>query len=136
MNINQLEYVPGTWVFYNNPTHQFHGMMFQVSHLIPMKGLDNVRNHKGFGLAYGARSIEAAHSELVKRGTPEAKPFETGSYQVQAKTRTVGASPALGAPYNAHEGHEIVENYAGGKPFKFCRDCKKEVNNGTSETES
>jgi hypothetical protein len=26
-----------------------------------------------------------------------------------------------------HSGHEIVENYAGGKAFKYCRNCKTEV---------
>jgi len=132
MNNNNLEYVPGTWVFYNNPQHHFHGMMFQVSQLIPIKGLDSARNHKGFFLAYGGRSIEAAHSEMVKRGTPEAKSFETGEYQTLP--RKVGAHPALAAPYNSHENHEVVTNYAGGTPFEFCRDCKEEVINGTPKT--
>lgn len=143
MNSNNLEYVPGTWVFYNNPNHHFHGMMFQVAQLIPMKGLDNVKDHKGFALTYGARSIEASHSEMVKRGTPEAKPFETGAYQLNnapnfMKQAEVAAKMATPGPeevvvhVNAHEGHDVVENYAGGKPFKFCRDCKEEVIDGTS----
>jgi hypothetical protein len=28
---------------------------------------------------------------------------------------------------NTHEGHEIIENHAGGKTFKYCRHCKTEV---------
>ena len=28
----------------------------------------------------------------------------------------------------SHEGHEVIENYAGGKTFKYCRKCKVEVN--------
>ena len=144
MNSNKLEYVPGTWVFLNKPDHQYHGMIFQVSKILPMVGLNAPKPHKGFLLTYGRRSIEVSHSEMIKKGTPEAKPFETGSYQLNnapnfmaqaeaaAKMATPGPEEVV-VHVNKHEGCEVVTNYADGKPFKYCRDCKEEVLDGTSE---
>ena len=138
MNSDKLEFVPGTWVFYNNPNHQYHGMSFQISKLLPMVGLNSPKPHKGFLLTYGSRSVEASHSELVKRGTPEAKPFETGEYQVKSGKFTGTVENPQTIPRESmnmisHEGHEVVTNYAGGKPFQYCRNCKEEVMDGTTK---
>jgi hypothetical protein len=33
----------------------------------------------------------------------------------------------LSEHFDPHVGHEVIENYAGGKAFKYCRNCKIEV---------
>lgn len=40
--------------------------------------------------------------------------------------RLVGKIENIGTR-ESHEGHEVIENYAGGKAFKYCRKCKVEV---------
>lgn len=154
MNDNFRE---GSWVFYNNPGHHFHLMMFQIQKIVPM----TMNSPGGYDLVYGARSIFAKCDELLHRGDPKIpnmvlNPLNHSAFHVDTatgdhldrlaelhglrrttaetddsfRTRTLKAAKSWTnseEKKSAHEGHEVVENYAGGKPFKYCRNCKVEV---------
>lgn len=119
----------GSWVFYNNPKHHYHLSMFQIQKIVPSTQGQN----GGYQLVYGARSILATADEMIPRGhaslknlvlsspyIPENQALVVDPYgHVAAKITNIGTS---------HEGHEVIDNYAGGKAFKFCRNCKVEVN--------
>jgi len=120
----------GSWVFYNNPGHHFHLMMFQIQKIVPM----TMNSPGGYDLVYGARSIFAKCDELIHRGDPKVQNMILSNrYVPENKAFVVGSN---GEPLvvidnigtkASHDGHEVVENYAGGKSFKYCRNCKVEV---------
>lgn len=117
----------GSWVYFNNPNHQFHLMMFQINRIIPA----TAGHRGGYELVYGNRSIIATADEMLPKGHPSLK-----SLILAAPYSRDNATPATDVVYekianeifNPHHGHEIVENHAGGKAFKYCRNCKVEVN--------
>jgi hypothetical protein len=137
MNDNFKE---GSWVFYNNRNHHYHLMMFQIKRIVPLQydpQTGVTLQEQGYDLAYGSRSIFAKSDELIHRGDPKVQGLILGNpYLPEDKAFLMNPDGSVGAVINniggtfkdSHDGHEVVENYAGGKSFKYCRRCKVEVN--------
>lgn len=47
--------------------------------------------------------------------------------RINNRLRSMPSQEGFTLPKNAHQGHEVIENHAGGKTFKYCRQCKTEV---------
>jgi hypothetical protein len=118
----------GSWVFYNNPNHHFHMMMFQIQKILPA----TMNQRGGYQLVYGQRSVEATADEMVPKGHPSLANLVLSSPYIPENQAVVLDPYGHVAAHitnigNAHEGHDVVENYAGGKSFQYCRNCKDEV---------
>jgi len=90
----------GDWVYVNKPSHRWHGERMKVT--------------------------DIEKSVL----------FEVVKYRVSSKSGIsstffledeLSYSPLGTRLYFGHEGHEVIENQAGGKTFLYCRKCKTEV---------
>lgn len=145
------EFVEGDYVFYNNPGHSWHMMMFILKKIEPSCFTPGGYSPGGYRLEYGNRTLLATFDQVLSKKDPRVQhlvinptpyqqladsiaqvnqhsPKTLDEHYSRSNDRIAGKSPALGMPYgNPHEGHEIVENYALGKAFKYCRKCKVEV---------
>lgn len=134
MNDNFKE---GSWVFYNNPAHHYHLSMFQIQKIVPMRfdpQTGVTLQEQGYDLVYGSRGIFAKADELIHRGDPKVQNLILGNRHLpEDEAFLMNSDGSVAAVINnigtvSHEGHEVIDNYAGGKAFKFCRKCKVEVN--------
>lgn len=98
------------WYYLNKPGHHWHGERVKVQDI-------NYNNSYFAGSDFtevkicnftGVASIWVDPTELSE--------FPPKDAQIQC--------PLVVDP---HAGHEVIENYAGGKTFKYCRKCKVEV---------
>lgn len=134
MNDNFKE---GSWVFYNNPNHQYHLMLFQIKRIVPLQfdpQTGVTLQEQGYDLAYGSRGIFARAGEVIHKGDPKVQNLILGNpYLPEDKAYVMNPDGSVGVVIEnigtkvSHTGHEVIENYAGGKTFKYCRKCKVEV---------
>jgi hypothetical protein len=90
----------GDWIYVNNPNHRWHGERMKVTDI--EKGvLFEVTK-------YRVQSASGISSTFLLEGE-------------------LSFSPPGTKLYFGHDGHEVIENEAGGKKFLYCRKCKVEV---------
>lgn len=153
----RVEFNSGDFVYYFNPQHHFHMMMFQIVKIVPA----SMGTYSGYELAHGARSVFATYGELMHRQDPKVKQLQMDPSMVAAGPHLdiIGENFSIRRAYGEddaslrtrlreamrsmtrqtsfqtvevpkpknHDGHEVIENHAGGKTFKYCRKCKVEV---------
>jgi len=90
----------GDWVYVNKQNHRWHGDRMKVTDIEKSVLFEVVR--------YKVTSPSGISSSYFQEGELSFSPPGTRSYF-------------------GHEGHEVVENQAGGKTFLYCRKCKTEV---------
>lgn len=134
MNDNFKE---GSWVFYINPSHMYHLSMFQIQKIVPMR-FDPITGvvvqEQGYNLVYGSRDVFAKLEQLLHRGDPKVQNLVLGNRAIpEDKALFLNSDGSVAGVITnigkfSHTGHEVIENFAGGKSFKYCRNCKVEVN--------
>lgn len=76
-------------------------------------------------------NVQVERWEIRNHGSPDYGPMRASSLTIDARFMPFPEPPMYmrkpESPKETHAGHDVIENMAGGKTFKYCRNCKTEV---------
>ena len=91
--------------------------MFQKGDLVTLKSNQTLSGSLEFGKAYEIKEANAFGSNLIKLDGFMSWYYPDHFQLVKKDTVVIWE----------HDGHTVIVNSAGGKDFKYCRNCKVEV---------